>query len=98
MYLDIFKEKSDKENLKSLQGFIIILSVIIMGTVVISEATAWISRGTERAIVMMMGFWIYCAAFQRFLQKQPYVLRLIVFFILVLIYWAGIYLYFTLKY
>ncbi len=98
MYLDIFKPKSDKENLKTLQGYAIILSVIIMGTIVISEATPWISRGTERAIVMMMGFWMFCAAFQRYLQKQPYVLRLIVFFVLVLIYWAGIYLYFTLKY
>jgi hypothetical protein len=98
MYLDIFRPKSDKENLKSLQGYTIILSVIIMGTIVISEATTWISRGTERAIVMMMGFWMFCSAFQRFLQKQPNVVKLAVFLILLIVYWMGIFVYFTLKY
>lgn len=98
MYLDIFKTKSDKENLKSLQITIVLLSAIIMVTILISEATSWLSRGTERAIVMLMGFWIFCSSFQKYLQRLPNVLRLVIFLTLLVIYWMGIFVYFTLKY
>lgn len=98
MYLDIFKEKSVAENLKSLQAYVIILSSIIMITISLSEIKNTEFIGTMKAITMMMGFWLLCSAFQNYLQKISNPLKLIIFLLLSAIQWFGIFMYFVKKY
>jgi hypothetical protein len=98
MYLDIFKTRSDQENFRGLRISTAILSLIILTTIVIAESEAGLSRGTERAIVMLMAFWLLCLPIQGFLQTRPYLLKLIVYFIASFIYWGGIFRYFLVKY
>jgi hypothetical protein len=98
MYLDIFKEKSIEENFKSLRAFVVILSLIIMGTIIISEFTSGSFLGTMKAITMMVGYWLFCSAFQHHLQKVSYPARLLIFLLLGTIQWFGIFIYFTERY
>lgn len=95
MYLDIFEEKSVEENFKSLRAYVIILSLIIMGTIIISEFNDISFYKAMKTITMMMGFWLFCAAFQHHLQKISYTTRIIIFFLLGVIQWFGIFIYFT---
>jgi hypothetical protein len=95
VYLDIFKEKSIEENFSSLRAYVIILALIIMVVIIISEFTDISFQGTMKAITMMMGFWLFCAAFQHQLQKISYPRRLIIFLLLGAIQWLGIFIYFT---
>lgn len=97
MYLDIFTEKSTEENFKGLRSYVIILSVIIMGTIIISELTDQTFSNTAKAITMMMGFWLFCSSFQYRIQKISYPMRLIIFLLLGAIQWFGIFIYFTQK-
>jgi hypothetical protein len=98
MYLDIFNEKSIEDNFKSLRAFVIMLSSIIMGTIIFSELSDMYYQGIIKAITMMMGFWLFCAAFQHLIQKISYPVRILIFLLLACIYWLGIFKYFTEKY
>lgn len=95
MYLDIFKEKSIEDNFKSLQAYVIILSLVIMVTTVFSELTGSDFSVTMKAISMMTGFWLFCSAFQSQLQKISYPTRLLIFLLLGAIQWFGIFMYFV---
>ena len=98
MYLDIFKTKSDKENLKSLQVTTAILSAVIVATIAFSEFTNILSRGLERAVVALLGFWILCLSMQSYLQKQSLALKIIAYAVFLTIYSFVILVYFSLKY
>jgi hypothetical protein len=98
MYLDIFKEKSQEENFRGLQAYVLILSSIIMSTVIISEFADMSSPGITKAITMMVGFWLFCSAFQNHLQKITYPARIIIYLLLLVIQWFVIFIYFVEKY
>ena len=98
MYLDIFKEKSIEDNFKSLQAYVIILSSIIMVTIILSEFININFLGTMKAITMMVGFWLFCSAFQHRMQKLPSLSKILILLLLMSIYWFGIFIYFIEKY
>jgi hypothetical protein len=98
MYLDVFKTRSDEENFRGLRISTAMLSLIILMVIVIAESEVGLSRGTERAIIVMMAFGLLCLPIQGFLQRKSNALRPATYFGAALIYCGGIFRYFLVKY
>lgn len=74
-------EKTDKAHLKEMVWVIRFYALVIIATIIISDATSWLPEGTDKFIIMLMALLAIAQSFRPYLLKHPKVRNVVIWII-----------------